>query len=95
MPARHLMISGIVQGVGFRYAMTAQARRLNLRGWVRNRADGRVEAVVDGESAAVAELERWAAQGPPGARVDALQVRDAAADEAAGLDARFTQRPTA
>jgi acylphosphatase len=95
MAARHLMISGIVQGVGFRYAMVVQARRLKLRGWVRNRSDGRVEAVADGEAAALDALERWAAHGPPGARVDEVEVRSADDHAATDFDAGFTQRPTA
>ena len=58
---KHLRITGIVQGVGFRWSLSSQARRLGLTGWVRNRRDGSVEALVAGRAADVAELVRWAA----------------------------------
>ena len=56
MPARHFTIIGDVQGVGYRYAMVCEARRLRLAGWVRNRADGSVEAVAVGAHGALDEL---------------------------------------
>jgi acylphosphatase len=93
--ARRFLISGVVQGVGFRHAMVGEARRLKLRGFVRNRADGRVEAVADGEPAALAALEHWARHGPRGARVEELTVGEASPDQCADLEARFSQRPTA
>jgi acylphosphatase len=87
---KHLIISGRVQGVGFRYSMLAEAERLGVTGWVRNRRDGTVEAVVDGEPAVVAAIVAWARAGPPGARVTDLAVRDAE-----GAFTRFESRPTA
>jgi acylphosphatase len=75
---RRVLISGRVQGVAFRAATRARARTGALAGWVRNLADGRVEAVFEGEPAAVAALVAWCEQGPSGARVDRIEVRDEA-----------------
>jgi acylphosphatase len=71
---RHLEIRGRVQGVGFRYALRAEARRLGLSGWVRNRLDGSVEAVIQGPDETVEKLVEWASRGPPSARVTDLKV---------------------
>jgi len=71
---RHLIIVGHVQGVGFRYAMARKAARLDIRGWVRNRSDGNVEAVIQGTPEAVAEIMAWARHGPSTARVDRIEV---------------------
>ena len=60
----HAIVSGQVQGVGFRQHTDEQAQRLELDGWVRNLADGRVEVLLEGEEAAVRELADWLAQGP-------------------------------
>jgi acylphosphatase len=87
--AKRLVISGRVQGVGFRYAMAEEAERLGVTGWVRNRRDGTVEAVVDGEPGAVAALLAWARRGPPSARVSDVTIC-----EAGGTFARFEMRPT-
>lgn len=86
--ARHLMISGRVQGVGYRWSMVGEARRLGLGGWVRNRSDGHVEALVCGDEMAVLTLILWARQGPPGARVDNVLVTPS--DES---HSEFVQRP--
>ena len=67
-------ITGHVQGVGFRYAMRAEARRRGLSGWVRNRRDGSVEALLQGDADAVRALIDWARQGPPGAHVAEVRV---------------------
>lgn len=71
---RRLEIRGRVQGVGYRWAMIAQARRLGLRGWVRNRRDGSVEAMVAGTPQAVDRITEWARHGPPAAAVDAVEI---------------------
>ncbi len=87
---RHLAIRGQVQGVGYRASLRAQARRLDVQGWVRNRADGSVEAVVQGAADAVQALIGWARQGPPLARVDAVQVGEAPGEALIGFELRDT-----
>ncbi|MFO7190479.1 MAG: acylphosphatase [Pseudomonadota bacterium] len=87
--ATRLRITGLVQGVGYRESMRREAERLGVRGWVRNRLDGSVEAVVDGDPAAVAAIIEWARRGPPAARVDAVETESC--DEVCGP---FTRRPT-
>jgi len=87
--AKHLKISGGVQGVGFRYSMGEEAERLGVTGWVRNRRDGTVEAVVDGAPDAVDAILAWARRGPRGARVTEVQVT-----EILGSFQRFEMRPT-
>jgi len=77
MIARRITISGRVQGVGFRYALADQARARNLGGWVRNRRDGAVEAVVVGPEVEVDALIAWARHGPPAARVTGVAVESA------------------
>jgi acylphosphatase len=71
--ALHLRIYGRVQGVGYRQSLASEARSLGLRGWVRNRSDGSVEAIIQGPSAAVQAALAWARRGPPSARVDRVE----------------------
>jgi acylphosphatase len=85
-----LSIRGRVQGVGYRYAMVVEARRLGLSGWVRNRRDGSVEALIQGSAEAVATLREWAAHGPPAAQVDTVE-----ATPADGAFEGFETRPSA
>ncbi|MES2250670.1 MAG: acylphosphatase [Pseudomonadota bacterium] len=89
---RHLVVHGLVQGVGYRWSMVQAAQRLGVRGWVRNRRDGKVEALVAGEADAVEALVHWARQGPADARVAAVDVSEAEATD--GLPDGFTQRET-
>ncbi|MDQ2963614.1 MAG: acylphosphatase [Pseudomonadota bacterium] len=82
MIARRITITGQVQGVGFRYALADEARARKLRGWVRNRRDGSVEAVVAGPEADVEFVIAWARRGPPAAQVTRVTVEPAASDAA-------------
>jgi len=73
MVTRHIRVSGRVQGVGYRAAIGDQAARLGVTGWVRNRADGSVEALAQGSDAGLAALLAWARRGPPAARVERVE----------------------
>ena len=72
--ARRYLVSGRVQGVGFRFFTEDTALREGVSGFVRNLPDGRVEAEVEGDIAAVARVEQALWNGPPGARVDHVEV---------------------
>jgi acylphosphatase len=74
--ARRFVVSGRVQGVGFRYFAADAARREGLSGSVRNLDDGRVEAVAEGEAESVERFERAIRQGPSRARVEYVRVED-------------------
>jgi acylphosphatase len=87
--AKHLLIDGRVQGVGFRYEMTRKAGELGVTGWVRNTRHGKVEAVVDGPPDRVDAIIEWARRGPAGAKVTGVQV-----SENAGSYDEFEQWPT-
>jgi acylphosphatase len=87
--ARRLLISGRVQGVNFRESMRWEADRLGVTGWVRNRRDGGVEAVLDGAASAVQAMIEWAHRGPPGAR-----VTDVTVSEHPGTFTSFARLPT-
>ena len=91
--ATHLRIVGLVQGVGYRASFEAQARALRLSGWVRNRTDGSVEAVVQGTPDAVEKMIAWSKRGPSGARVTEVVVSDA--EDVSLAAGRFDVRPTA
>ncbi|MBS0453460.1 MAG: acylphosphatase [Proteobacteria bacterium] len=90
---RRVLAQGRVQGVGFRDSCLQQARALGIKGWVRNRSDGSVEAVIQGAPAVLDAMCRWLAHDVPGARVDALQVQPLArpCENMSG----FERRPTA
>jgi acylphosphatase len=80
---RRVVIAGLVQGVFFRDSTRRLARQHGVSGWVANRAGGNVEAVFEGERAAVERLVSFSREGPRGARVDSVQVVE---EEPEGLD---------
>ncbi|MFE5408558.1 acylphosphatase [Microbacterium sp. NPDC056569] len=86
----HVTVRGDVQGVGYRYTMLMVAREAGAAGWVRNRRDGSVEAEVEGTPGQVDEVLAWMAAGPPGSRVEAAQVTDAAPTGERGFEVRST-----
>ncbi len=90
MERRRLVIHGRVQGVGFRASLSREAQKAGVTGWVRNRREGTVEAMICGSDEAVAALIAWSRRGPPGARVDRVEV-----ELGSGEFADFEQRPTA
>ncbi|MDX2086397.1 MAG: acylphosphatase [Kofleriaceae bacterium] len=70
------IVSGRVQGVSYRASTAAEARRLGLTGWVKNRPDGSVELEVEGPAELVAQLLAWCDRGPPAAHVAGIAVED-------------------
>ncbi|MFQ6129782.1 MAG: acylphosphatase [Candidatus Hadarchaeaceae archaeon] len=86
----HVLISGMVQGVYFRYYTRELAQRLGLRGWVRNTPDGRVEAVFEGEKGAVERMLEFCHRGPSGARVADVEVKwEQPRGEFSGFEVRY------
>lgn len=89
MMRQHVVVQGMVQGVGFRYSCEHRARELGVHGWVRNREDGAVEAVFEGDDDAVAQMVTWARNGPRHSRVTSVEVRDEQPRGENGFDIRF------
>lgn len=83
MTRKRVVVMGHVQGVFFRDSCREEARRHAVAGWVTNRADGSVEAVFEGDDAAVRAMVEWARRGPPLARVTGVDVTD---ERPEGLD---------
>ncbi|MBV9735178.1 MAG: acylphosphatase [Acidisphaera sp.] len=90
MSAKRLVIGGRVQGVGYREWLIAAAEALGISGWVRNRGDGTVEALVSGDAASVEELLRACRRGPRGAQVTSIDEEMAEAPDQPG----FRRLPT-
>jgi acylphosphatase len=76
MLRRRVIVKGLVQGVFFRVECRSRAEALELAGWVRNRADGAVEAVFEGDAERVESMTAWMRHGPPRARVDEAAVSE-------------------
>src|SRR5439155_8803220 len=90
--ARRYLVSGRVQGVGFRFFAEAAALREGLHGWVRNLPDGRVEISAEGDAEALERFERHVRHGPPGARVERVDVDDELpTGRATGFEIRSTR----
>jgi len=84
--ARHVHVAGRVQGVGFRWHTRAEARALGVTGWVKNLADGRVEAWIEGHEVSVDTLVAWLRSGPSGAYVEEVSVVETAPRQAASFE---------
>lgn len=82
---RHYQVEGRVQGVGFRWFVQREAAEIGLRGWVRNTADGHVEAVAAGSPEQMEDLEASLRKGSRGSRVDRIRIHNLHEDEAAAL----------
>jgi acylphosphatase len=76
MIRRHVLVHGIVQGVGFRFSARREAERRGIAGWVRNRPDGAVEAEIEGDEASVTAMLDWLATGPAGSVVERTDVAE-------------------
>ena len=85
MERRRVVVHGFVQGVGFRFAVERAARSRGLAGWVRNRPDGSVEAVFEGQREDVEALVAFCRQGPRGAMVERVDVVEESAEGLAGF----------
>ena len=86
---RRMLVTGRVQGVGFRFFIDEAARREGVSGWVRNLPDGRVEVLLEGDEEAVTRVEHKVRRGPAGARVAAVTVHD---EPASGVGHEFEIR---
>ena len=87
--ARLYVVSGLVQGVGFRFFVNRAASIEGIHGWVRNLPDGRVEAAAEGEAEAVERFEQALRHGPPGAHVEQMEIEHTAPE---GRTSGFTVR---
>jgi acylphosphatase len=85
---RHVLVHGRVQGVGFRVSVARRAEQRGIAGWVRNRSDGAVEAVFEGEPGAVESLVEFCRSGPRGASVERVEVADEEPDDLSWFDVR-------
>lgn len=88
MQRRRVVVHGRVQGVGFRWSARAEADRLGVAGWVSNRDDGTVEAVIEGRAHAVTAMLDWLGHGPRAARVTGVDVQVEEPEGIAGFGVR-------
>ncbi|MFP4020347.1 MAG: acylphosphatase [Halanaerobium sp.] len=86
---KHIYLSGRVQGVGFRAFTQRQASVLDIKGWVKNLADGRVEVVIQGEKNKVKQMIEKLKSGPSYARVDNIEIKDQELDNFKSFDITF------
>ena len=90
MKRAHVIVQGRVQGVYYRASARDHARRLNLKGWARNCANGNVELMVEGEERQIEQLIAWCHQGPPAAVVTQVEVEwQTATGEFAGFVVKY------
>jgi acylphosphatase len=85
---RRVVVHGRVQGVGFRISVARRAEQRGVGGWVRNRFDGAVEAVFEGEPGSVESLVDYCRRGPRGASVERIEVTDEAPEGVSWFDVR-------
>lgn len=85
----HVLVHGMVQGVGFRYHTQHRARSLGVRGWVRNLANGDVEVLAEGDADAVQALLDWLARGPSSARVSGVDADERTPSGLSGFDVTY------
>ena len=85
MTAKHVVVHGTVQGVGFRWFARVEATRLGITGWIRNRDDGTVETAIEGADDAVQAMLDWLRVGPPQASVLGVDVTDADPSDSRGF----------
>jgi acylphosphatase len=88
MSARYAVVHGTVQGVFYRASAEQEAQRLGVGGWVRNRPDGSVELVVEGDDAAVEQMLEWAGRGPARAEVTRVDVEECSETGHSGFEQR-------
>ena len=88
MERRHVCVYGFVQGVGFRFAVERAAKSRGVSGWVRNRPDGAVEALFEGEREDVDALVAFCREGPRGAHVERVDVRNGSPEGLSGFEIR-------
>lgn len=88
MPSARFLVSGLVQGVFYRASTKARATELGLTGFARNLPDGRVEVVASGHAEALDALHAWLRQGPPSARVAAVEREPSSEHPHAGFETR-------
>ena len=88
MSARYAVVHGTVQGVFYRASAEQEAQRLGVDGWVRNRSDGSVELVVEGDDAAVEQMLAWARRGPARAEVTHIDVEESSETGHSGFEQR-------
>jgi len=86
---KHIYLSGRVQGVGFRAFTQRQASVLDIKGWVKNLTDGRVEAVIQGEKTKVKQMIQKLKSGPSYAQVDNIEIKDQNLDQFNSFDITF------